>query len=52
VAEDDVLAAWHRVMDAAAGPERDRQGHGDLTRQGAVRLESLRFVVRLVGGSR
>jgi hypothetical protein len=49
---EDVLAAWDQVMEAAAGPKRDRWNHGDLARQGVVRMALLRFVVRLVRNAR
>lgn len=45
-------AAWDHLMARAAGPKQDHWGHGDLVRQGAVRLALLRFVVRLVRSSR
>lgn len=46
----DLSAAVDLVLIAAAGPERRWDREGDLTRQGEVRMELLRFIVRLVRG--
>lgn len=45
----DVMAAVELVLVTAAGPDKSWDRHGDLPRQSAVRMELLRFIVRLVG---
>ena len=44
----DLFAALELVLVTAAGPDKRWDRHGDLTRQAAVRMELLRFIVRLV----